>query len=42
MGDTPVPMIALASVQMRDLWRSELYRFEQVIGARLKHLEERG
>ncbi len=28
--------------EMRDLWRSELYRVEQVIGARLKHLEERG
>lgn len=27
--------------EMRDLWRSELYRVEQVI-ARLKHLEERG
>ena len=28
--------------EMRDLWRSELYRVEQVIVARLKHLEERG
>ncbi len=28
--------------QMRDQWRSELYRVEQVIDARLKHLEERG
>ena len=28
--------------EMRDLWRSELYRVEQVINARLKHLEERG
>jgi hypothetical protein len=28
--------------EMRDLWRSELYRVEQVIDARLKHLEERG
>ena len=28
--------------KMRDLWRSELYRVEQVIDARLKHLEERG
>jgi hypothetical protein len=27
--------------EMRDLWRSELYRVEQVIDARLKHLEER-
>jgi hypothetical protein len=26
---------------MRDLWRSELYRVEQVIDARLKHLAER-
>jgi hypothetical protein len=28
--------------EMRDLWRSELYRVEQVIDAQLKHLEERG
>jgi hypothetical protein len=28
--------------EMRDLWRSELYCVEQVIDARLKHLEERG
>ena len=28
--------------EMQDLWRSELYRVEQVIDARLKHLEERG
>jgi hypothetical protein len=28
--------------EMRDLWRSELYRVEQVLDARLKHLEERG
>lgn len=28
--------------QMHDLWRSELYRVEQVLDARLKHLEERG
>ena len=28
--------------EMRDLWRSELYRVEQVIDARLRHLEERG
>lgn len=26
---------------MRDLWRSELRRVEEVIDARLKHLEER-
>ncbi len=25
---------------MRDLWRSELYRVEGVIDARLKHIEE--
>ncbi len=25
--------------EMRELWRSELYRVEQVIDARLKHLE---
>ncbi len=28
--------------EMRELWRSEIYRVEQVIDARLKHLEERG
>jgi hypothetical protein len=28
--------------EMRDLWRSELRRVEEVIDARLKHLEERG
>lgn len=27
---------------MRDTWRSELRRVEEVIDARLKHLEERG
>ena len=27
--------------EMRDLWRSELYRVEQVIDARLKHIEDR-
>jgi len=27
---------------MRDLWRAELRRVEEVIDARLKHLEERG
>jgi hypothetical protein len=27
--------------EMRDLWHSELYRIEQVLDARLKHLEER-
>jgi hypothetical protein len=27
---------------MRDLWRSELRRVEEVLDARLKHLEERG
>jgi hypothetical protein len=28
--------------EMRTLWRSELYRVEQVIDARLKHIEGRG
>jgi len=28
--------------EMRDLWRSGLYRVEQVTDARLKRLEERG
>ena len=26
---------------MRDLWRSKLHRVEEVLDARLKHLEER-
>ncbi|MBZ5608603.1 MAG: hypothetical protein LAP38_10110 [Acidobacteriia bacterium] len=26
---------------MRDLWRSELHRMEEVLDARLRHLEER-
>jgi hypothetical protein len=26
--------------EMRDLWRSELHRVEEVLDARLKHLEE--
>ncbi len=26
---------------MRDTWRSELHRVEEVLDARLKHLEER-
>ena len=28
--------------EMRDLWRSELHRVEEVIDARLKHIENRG
>ena len=27
--------------EMKDLWRSELHRVEEVIDARLKHIEER-
>lgn len=27
---------------MRDLWRAQLRRVEEVLDARLKHLEERG
>jgi hypothetical protein len=26
---------------MRDLWRSELHHVEEILGARLKHLEQR-
>jgi hypothetical protein len=26
---------------MRDMWRSELHRVEEILDARLKHLEER-
>ena len=28
-------------VEAKDLWRSELHRVEEVLDARLKHLEER-
>ena len=28
--------------EMRDLWRAELHRVEEVLDARLKHLEDRG
>jgi hypothetical protein len=28
--------------EMRDLWRAELHRVEEVLGARLKHIEDRG
>ena len=28
--------------EMRDLWRSELHRVEEVLDARLRHIEERG
>ena len=28
--------------EMRDLWRAELHRIEEVLDARLKHIEERG
>ena len=28
--------------EMRDLWRAELRRVEEVLDARLKHIEERG
>jgi hypothetical protein len=27
---------------MRDMWRSELHRVEEVLDARLKHIEQRG
>ncbi len=27
--------------EMHDLWRAELHRFEEVLDARLKHLEDR-
>jgi hypothetical protein len=28
--------------EMRDLWRAELHRVEEVLDARQKHLEDRG
>jgi hypothetical protein len=28
--------------EMRDLWRAELHRVEEVLDARLKHIEDRG
>ncbi len=40
--DTQFKVVDRRFDEMRDLWRSELYRVEQVIDARLKHLEERG
>jgi hypothetical protein len=27
--------------EMRDLWRAELHRVEEVLDARLKHIEQR-
>jgi hypothetical protein len=35
-------MLILAVSFLRDLWRAELRRVEEVLDARLKHLEERG
>jgi hypothetical protein len=34
-------MTSIADSTKRDLWRSELHRVEEVIDARLKHLEDR-
>jgi hypothetical protein len=34
-------MLTLMVTLLRDLWRAELRRVEEVLDARLKHLEER-
>jgi hypothetical protein len=34
-------MLTLTVTLLRDLWRAELRRVEEVLDARLKHLEER-
>jgi hypothetical protein len=34
-------MLTLAVTLLRDLWRAELRRVEDVLDARLKHLEEK-
>ena len=34
-------LLILYMQSMRDLWRAELRRVEEVLDARLKHLEER-
>jgi hypothetical protein len=31
----------LGLTTMREMWRAELHRVEEVLGSRLKHLEER-
>lgn len=47
IGETNARMVELRAhmdtrfEEMRDLWRSELHRVEEVIDARLKHIEER-
>ena len=43
MGALEVRMSALEQrfTDLRDLWRAELHRVEEVLDARLRHLEER-
>ena len=39
--ETKMDALSVQITDMRELWRSELRRVEEVIDARLKHLEER-
>ena len=39
--DTRFNALDVRFEEMKDLWRSELHRVEEVLDARLKHLEER-
>ena len=39
--DAPLDGMNQRFDDLRDLWRAELHRVEEVLGARLKHLEER-
>ena len=39
--DTRFAVVDRRFDEMRDMWRSELHRVEDVLDARLKHLEER-
>jgi hypothetical protein len=39
--DTRFNAIDMRFEEMKDVWRSELRRVEEVLDARLKHLEER-
>jgi hypothetical protein len=41
-NDTRLDAIDKRFDDMRDLWRAELRRVEEVLDARLKHIEERG
>jgi hypothetical protein len=40
--DARFDVVDLRFDDMRDMWRSELHRVEEVLDARLRHLEDRG